>query len=342
MTRFFLLAAVIGSALAIGLVLRGALASFRPSETMDVATDGPPNLPAAAGDSLRLFSWNIGFAGLGKESDFFADGGRHLRAPTRSAVERNAAAITERLRGEGADVVMIQELAQDSWLTYGIDVKGAVQRALPGYQLAFAPAVRVTGLPLVGNLTVGNGTLARFATSRAVRHALPSKALPIGVTLQHFNALESRFPIEGRTGQWAVFNVHLAAFDDGVLRREQLETLLRLMRAEYTAGNHVVAGGDWNLRLVPTDFPYTTAEKAKFWVRDFPGELTPPGWTWAVDPATPTCRTLEQPYTPGVNYRCVIDGFLISPNVEVLGVETRDLGFVNSDHNPVSLKVRAR
>lgn len=31
----------------------------------------------------------------------------------------------------------------------------------------------------------------------------------------------------------------------------------------------------------------------------------------------------------------VIDGFIISPNVELLDVETLDLGFENSDHNPV-------
>jgi exonuclease III len=33
----------------------------------------------------------------------------------------------------------------------------------------------------------------------------------------------------------------------------------------------------------------------------------------------------------------VIDGFIVSPNVEVLSVQTIDLDFKNSDHNPVKL-----
>ena len=35
----------------------------------------------------------------------------------------------------------------------------------------------------------------------------------------------------------------------------------------------------------------------------------------------------------------VIDGFIVSNNLEVSDVETQDLGFVNSDHNPVLMKV---
>ena len=31
----------------------------------------------------------------------------------------------------------------------------------------------------------------------------------------------------------------------------------------------------------------------------------------------------------------VLDGFIVSPNIEVLSVETQSLGFRYSDHNPV-------
>ena len=36
----------------------------------------------------------------------------------------------------------------------------------------------------------------------------------------------------------------------------------------------------------------------------------------------------------------MIDGFIVSDNLEVSSVETMDLGFANSDHNPVLLRVR--
>jgi hypothetical protein len=47
------------------------------------------------------------------------------------------------------------------------------------------------------------------------------------------------------------------------------------------------------------------------------------------------------PYDPGnpdTQYY-VIDGFIVSPNVQVDSVETVDAGFEFSDHNPVMLHV---
>lgn len=153
-------------------------------------------------------------------------------------------------------------------------------------------------------------------------------------------SLETRIPIAGRATQWVIFNVHLAAFDDGSLRRAQLDTLLALVKEEHARGNRVIAAGDWNHRLVDTEFPSTAPMEARFWVRDLPDNLDLEGWTWAVDPSVPTCRTLEQRYVAGVNYTCVIDGALVSPGIEVVEVSTVDLGFADSDHQPVRLRVR--
>ena len=53
---------------------------------------------------------------------------------------------------------------------------------------------------------------------------------------------------------------------------------------------------------------------------------------------------LNQPYDPAdenTQY-FVIDGFIVSPNVEVEHVETIDLAFANTDHNPVQLVVRLK
>lgn len=337
---FLLIAAALVVILAV--LVRAALVAYNPGPTVQIAIDrGSPHDSASAGP-LHLISWNIGYAGLGKDSDFKADGGRHLRAPSRSHVEGNLAGVIQRLRSEGADVLLVQELSRGNYLTYGIDVLGSVRGALQNYEMAFSPTVKVAKLPVLGDLEVGEATFSRFSLSNAVRHALPSRQPFPGITVQHFATMGSRLAIAGQNRVWVLFNVHLAAFDDGALRRQQLEALLKLLQAEYEAGNHVVAGGDWNLLLASTDFPSTTEEKAKFWVRKFPADLGLKDWQWAVDATKPTCRTLERPYRAGENYTCVIDGFLVSPNVEVLGVETLDLSFANSDHNPVRVRVRAR
>jgi endonuclease/exonuclease/phosphatase family metal-dependent hydrolase len=334
------LALAVGLLVLLGLVRR-AMIAYDPAPVVGLPVLGAAG-PGVDSDRLELLSWNIGYAGLGRESDFVVDGGRHLRTKSRSLVERNLEAIVARVREDEPDVVLLQELARAGYITHGVDVLGRLQEALDGYQLAFAETLRVTGLPLVGNLEVGQGTFARQGISAAVRHALTSPATLLGMRVQNFHAVEARLRSTGPGASWVVFNVHMPAFDGGSLRRQQLGEVLRLLEAEYEKGRYVVAGGDWNLRLVSTAFPHTTEERHKFWVRDLPDDVTPSGWSWAVDARVPTNRTLEQPYRPGVNFTSVIDGFLVSPNVEILGAETLDLEFANSDHNPVRVQLQGR
>ena len=58
--------------------------------------------------------------------------------------------------------------------------------------------------------------------------------------------------------------------------------------------------------------------------------------------SAPTCRSLDQPYA-GADKESfqyyLIDGFIVSANIQVNSLATQDLGFVNSDHNPVLMMV---
>ena len=70
-----------------------------------------------------------------------------------------------------------------------------------------------------------------------------------------------------------------------------------------------------------------------------------PGWLFVSDNRVPSCRLLNQPYDPADTANTqyyVIDGFIISPNVQLEMVETLNLGFTNSDHNPVHLRISLR
>ncbi|MBR3175245.1 MAG: endonuclease, partial [Oscillospiraceae bacterium] len=68
----------------------------------------------------------------------------------------------------------------------------------------------------------------------------------------------------------------------------------------------------------------------------------PEGFRYVFDLSTPSCRLLNQPYNPADTENTqhyVIYGFIVSPNITVTAVETLDLGFENSDHNPVFMTV---
>ena len=55
-----------------------------------VVTRGDNSTAAfAPGDEVSILSWNVGYAGLGEESDFFMDGGKQTRAPSKAIVEKN-------------------------------------------------------------------------------------------------------------------------------------------------------------------------------------------------------------------------------------------------------------
>lgn len=64
------------------------------------------------------------------------------------------------------------------------------------------------------------------------------------------------------------------------------------------------------------------------------------GFDFAIDISYPSTRVLNMPYDINSDLtQCyIIDGFVVSDNVNVLSVKTIDHAFKYSDHNPVILE----
>ena len=136
---------------------------------------------------------------------------------------------------------------------------------------------------------------------------------------------------------WIILHLHLSAFDkDGHLRQQQMNYLKKLMIELYQQGHHVIVGGDWNHAFEGLDqsrFVYTDATPS--WFQQVPPNWTPADWKWAFDKNIPSLRATNRPYMPGKNFLTTVDGFLLSPNIQVQSVKAIDLAFQHSDHNPV-------
>ena len=152
----------------------------------------------------------------------------------------------------------------------------------------------------------------------------------------------TRLPVAGSEHELVLVNVHLEAYDDGEGKIAQTKQLMDFIQQEYQNGNYVITGGDFN-QVFPGGLKAWPNTHTELWS---PGVLDtdalPKGFGYVYDLSVPTCRLLNQPYDPSdtVNTQYyVIDGFLVSPNVDVSSVKTLDLGFENSDHNPVLLTV---
>jgi endonuclease/exonuclease/phosphatase family metal-dependent hydrolase len=301
---------------------------------------GAPTRPPQP--SIVVTTWNIGYAGMGRDSDFVYDLGQQRRPLNAGLVDANLAGITQTIAGFDSDIILLQEAARPSWVNYRRDVLAGVVGALPGYAHTFGPDVNTRGIPPPWNIQVGNAIFTRIVPLSAERRGLPLEpTFELGLFRRGYRMHILRVD-DGR--QWVIINIHLSTFDspEDDVRRQQVVALLAFAEEEYAKGHYVVIGGDWNLRLADNDFPNTTDERFKFWIRDFPQELVPEGWRWAVDPTIPTVRTAYQPYVAGENYVLNIDGFLVSPNVAIADVEGMDLGFLHSDHQPVTARFAMR
>lgn len=338
---------------------------------VQTAGQDPTALPAAT-DRLSLMTWNIGYAGLGYDSDFVVDGGKRYLPPSKRAVKRNLAGIQAVLGSQDQDVVLVQELARPSLLTWWTHILAGVDEALPAYRRTFYADIYSKFYPPFLRTINGMATFNRIQSEgeEVVTLPLEAKSILPGVTRQ-YAMLVTRIPFTGRCESsvsgplsrkpsldrkkggvknsaeiskiWSVVNIHLSAFDEGgVLRQAQLDAILAFARREYEAGHYVIIGGDWNLILRQSDFASTTKEEFLFWVHPFPRDVIPNGWALVADETIPSVRTNERPFVDGENYRAVIDGFLVSPNVDVLSVGGLDLGFQASDHNPVLMTAQAK
>ena len=322
-------------------------AEYRPApvEDAEVLRTGE-NASLALGDSVTVLSWNVGYGGLGKDSDFFMDGGKDSKSADRETVGRYLEGIHRTIVDEDPDLVLLQEVDTDSSRTYGIDERGLLAQGMSSQTFAYnysCPFVPIP-VPPIGKVHSGLFTMTNGVDiERAERISLPCPfTWPTRVANLKRCLLVSYLPVAGSDKQLVLVNLHLEAYDDGEGKVAQTNQLREFITAEYEKGNYVIAGGDFN-QIFPGSlarYPNTHPENWEPGVLD--ANLLPDGWALAYDLRTPTCRLLNQPYDPsdtvGTQYY-VIDGLIVSPNLTVKSVETIDAQFENSDHNPVRLEL---
>lgn len=334
----------------IALLLWLTVTEYKPEAVEEVEVRGLGAQTVSAGDTLTVLSLNTGYAGLGKESDFFMDGGTGV-APSTSALEKNSLGIVARLQAEDADVYFLQEVDSDSTRSGSLNQRGWYHRTMNGsgngpyadaYALNYSCPFVPYPWPPIGKVHSGVQTMSTYAVDRAERIALPSPfSWPVSAANLKRCLLVSYVPLENSDKQLVLVNLHLEAYDDGEGKAAQTQMLMEFLTSEYEKGNYVIAGGDFN-QTFPGALDVFPIKNAALWT---PGvleaDMLPDGWQFAYDLETPSCRLLNQPYdpdSPDTQYY-VIDGFILSPNVELKTVETLDEQFTYTDHNPVRLEV---
>ena len=335
--------------LAAGLILWLSVCEFKPADVTDVKVESNSQVGEFSpflDQELTVISWNIGYAGLGKDSDFFMDGGENVSSADQDTVTASLLGIYKQLyTGDNqAGIYMLQEVDKNSARTYGMDESDCLGIYNSTYALNYSCPFVPYPLPPIGRVNSGLLTTTMYDIDSSERISLPCPFdWPVSTANLKRCLLVSYLPIEGSSSKLVIVNLHLEAYDDGEGKIAQTKQLREFIQSEYEKGNYVIAGGDFN-QVFPGGIEKYPNEHPELWE---PGIITedimPEGWSLAYDLETPSCRLLNQPYDPAdtVNTQYyVIDGFIISPNVELISVETLDAGFEFADHNPVQLKVK--
>ncbi|MBE6835962.1 MAG: endonuclease [Ruminococcaceae bacterium] len=321
---------------------------YRPKEKEEVEIQGNVSSTLSVGDSFKIMSWNIGYGALGDNADFFMDGGTSVKTADTERVNSNMQGIINEITKESPDIFFLQEADKNSSRSNHINELGLIQDVFSGYNNSFANNFKVAYLPYpvppMGKVDSGIATFSSFGTTSAERIQLPVPfSWPVRMANLKRCLLVSRVKIENSDKELVLVNLHLEAYDDGEGKIAQTKMLSDFLSSEAEKGNYVIAGGDFNQIFSSADTSAYPAQEGKWAageidVNEFGGD-----WQFLMDSSVPSCRSLDQPYENADKdtfQYYLIDGFIVSKNIEVESFENVDMGFVCSDHNPVVLNAK--
>lgn len=331
-----------------GFLLYITIVDYAPEkiETLSQTKSNPELLKL---DTIGFISWNIGYAGLGAEMDFFYDEGKKVR-PTKELGRKYLDGIKQFiLQTDSIDFWLFQEVDLHSRRSHYFDELQEIRELKPNCEYVFAKNYDVPFVPVplyepLGYVKGGMISFAAFPFSEATRFAYPLIASwPNKLFLLDRCFILLRFPlVNGK--ELVVLNTHNSAYVyDSALRIKELKIIKDKMLEEYEKGNYVVAGGDWNAN--PPNFKPSGDYNGHRFVSSvvtMNEDTFPEDWTWAYDASAPTNRQNYKSFVKGENGTTLLDYFIVSPNVELLQATAIDLEFENSDHNPAFIKVVLR
>lgn len=335
-----------------GMILFGIVTKFKPAPAEDVAVVNPKSEiqnPKSLTDSTFSFIiWNVGYGGLGKEVDFFYDGGKMVTSPKEHVLKNNEGMKKFFADNKDIDFIMLQEVDRSSKRSWKIDQAEQFAKILHEHNYVFTPNYQVEFLPFpftnpIGKVYGGLQTLSKFTPVESKRIALPGISdFPRKLFYLERCLLMQRYKLANGK-DLVVINTHFEAYDDGSVKKEQMALTKKILEEEYAKGNYVVLGGDWN--IAPPSFNVHTWEKEPeddqlYLKNNDPNYVT--GWNYVYDSTTATNRKNKFTFDPAKTFTTVIDYYFTSPNIEVEEVKGVNTGFDFSDHQPVKMRVKLK
>lgn len=304
-------------------------------------------------------TYNVGFGAYNQKFSFFMDTGKMkdgTKTQGKYGKAENEAAVLQNTNGEintmkkiNADFMLFQEIDVDSSRSYHVNQVKKVSQNFANYEEIFANNFHSPYLlyPLNdphGAVQSGLLSLSKYPVEQATRRKYPVSTSFI----TKFTDLDRCFTVMKipvtNGHKLILINSHMSAYDKGgKMRVKQLKLLNSVMESEYKKGNYVIVGGDFNHtfgRKMLTHFK--SQQEIPDWVSILSSKDLAPDIRMVHaknENTVPTCRGTDIPYQKGKTYTTVIDGFLVSKNIQATS-ENINTEFAYADHNPVKLSFK--
>lgn len=325
-----------------GLIVYSAITEYKPADVEDARILNQGNKIAFFKDQVQVTTYNIGYGGMDAGQDFFMDGGTMSRSSSKEKTIRNLAGVTDFLVTNNSDAYFIQEADENATRSFYVNQVDLLSKSLSDYSSTFAYNYKVGWVPVpwtnpMGKVDAGMMTLSKMDADTSKRYQLPGyESIPTRYGDLKRCVMENKYTLKnGKT--LILLNVHLSAFDKGgVIRAQQMKWLMNYITdLNNSKDNYVIIGGDWN-HLMSQEIYSRIKGEVPSWIAVLPEELKETQYKIVYDDSVNSVRSADKSYVEGENFETIIDGFLISPNIEVESIKIHDLDFKYSDHHPVT------
>ena len=318
---------------------------YSPDSVEAVDFYGSPTITVNAGDKLKVMTYNISFGAIGRDSDYYTDGGKTTEPPESSFINENIDSIIELSMGQMAHINFFQQVDINAKRSCAIDEANLISNGMYGRSSAFAFDQKCKYVPKpytagIGEIESGILTLTRFAPTKAERRALSDGCgWPVSTWERKPAMLVERVKLENSSKELVLINLNFDMYGAQTVRKSEYKELCEFMQMEFSKGNYIIAGGSFASLLPSVSKTKNPPVNTMYFE---PVELTTEnltgGWKYCTDDSSPTMRLLDAPYDGNSNVY-VTDGFITSPNTIVERTTTIDTDFRFSSHNPVVTEV---
>jgi len=165
----------------IGLIVYGTLTVYKPKAIQSLETEGKGSTQRSETvlpNELSFMIWNVGYCGLGKQMDFFYDGGKTVfgqKAWTENNLKQNANFIAKQ---QNVDFVLLQEVDRNSRRSYKLNQYQKFKEALSQHTSTFATNYKVQFLPFppnkpLGKILSGLASYTKYQPLESERYQFP-------------------------------------------------------------------------------------------------------------------------------------------------------------------------